>query len=199
MMKTSDRAISTTVAIANPIDKQFVVQFILSVDRKQSTTVSSLLPLTVILLLFCLVAAKSDQSDCVEVICPLEEGGTALRLVDNADLGEGKKCEHCEQCTRNGYSVCVQPVQLNSSAPNPPTLSGCECAHSGPNVRLEDAKVAKSSAHKNPLRSLLCLGDWMDFIQSPYQPFTIVPIAILMAADIALIVPVVAVATTCHE
>uniref|UniRef100_A0A183C2E7 TNFR-Cys domain-containing protein n=1 Tax=Globodera pallida TaxID=36090 RepID=A0A183C2E7_GLOPA len=118
-------------------------------QRKQSTTVSSLLPLTVILLLFCLVAAKSEQSDCVEVICPLEEGGTALRLVDNADLGDGKKCEHCEQCTRNGYSVCVQPVQLNSSAPNPPTLSGCECAHSGPNVRLEDAKVAKSSAHKS--------------------------------------------------
>uniref|UniRef100_A0A914HQV7 Uncharacterized protein n=1 Tax=Globodera rostochiensis TaxID=31243 RepID=A0A914HQV7_GLORO len=125
-------------------------------QRKQSTTVSSLLPLTVILLLFCLVAAKSDQSDCVEVICPLEEGGTALRLVDNADLGEGKKCEHCEQCTRNGYSVCVQPVQLNSSAPNPPTLSGCECAHSGPNVRLEDAKVAKSSAHKSSAAVFEC-------------------------------------------
>ncbi|KAL3078371.1 hypothetical protein niasHS_012032 [Heterodera schachtii] len=114
------------------------------------TTVSSLLRFVLISLLFCLEAVESDHSDCVEVICPLEEKGTALRLFDKAELEEGEKCERCEQCTRNGYSVCLLPVPLNlpSVAASPPILSPCECAHSGPNVRIVNEKVPSKALDK---------------------------------------------------
>ncbi|KAL6728449.1 hypothetical protein Aduo_010221 [Ancylostoma duodenale] len=82
--------------------------------------------------IFSAFAVRQTEFDreCVELLCPETSFDNGVKSLVDEDSLSTEQCVDCQQCTANGYSVCmgVRPTRASRVEGNNP----CSCSHSVP-------------------------------------------------------------------